>query len=54
MNTAVVNLRKKEIELIPRANELNGGILGLHSDHKIFSIEEHIQSMKITSGPLLC
>lgn len=42
MNLLVMNLRKKEIELVPKPNELNGGIVGLHTDNRIFSIEEHI------------
>jgi len=38
MNLQVMNLRWWELELIPKPNELNGGIIGLHADNRIFSI----------------
>jgi hypothetical protein len=42
MSTVLKNLAKRDIELIHKPNELNGGIIGKHSVNRDFSIEEHI------------
>jgi hypothetical protein len=49
MNIQVINLRRKEIELVPKPTELNVGLVGLNTNNRIFSIEEHIQSLNLTA-----
>jgi len=54
LKTLIKNLQRKEIELLPKANELNGGILGKHqlSSNRFFSVEEHIHSCANHTMPL--